>query len=156
MSDQFFTQTIELFKQFEEVDAIALGGSKVSEWHDAASDYDIYIYLNNELSEEKRRIALIQTCESVNLSRTHWGVHWDDCILRDGIPIEINYMRLDGTRENLRNHLEKHIAWGGYTTCTCFVAFNSKLLHDPHGLYAEMVKQFTMPYPEQLDRKSVV
>jgi hypothetical protein len=52
--------------------------------------------------------------------------------------------------------LEKHISWGsGYTTCFCYNVFHSKILYDPKGVYSDMVKLFTMPYPELL-RKNII
>ena len=41
MYDQFFNQSIELFQNLEEVDAIILGGSRASGYKDADLDYDV-------------------------------------------------------------------------------------------------------------------
>lgn len=155
MNEQIFSQTIELFQKFEEVDAIALGGSMASGRCDFTSDYDVYVYLNSELSIEKRKSALIQTCKTLGLGRTYWGANWDDCILNNGMPIELTYENINDTYKSLQNTLEKHIAWGGYTTCVCYVIFNSKVLYDPKGVYTKMVEHFTIPYPEQL-RKNII
>ena len=51
--------------------------------------------------------------------------------------------------------MEKYIAWSGYTTSVCFNVFNSTILYDQKSVYSEMVKRFTMPYPEPL-RKNIV
>jgi len=154
-SNKFFSQTIELLRNFDEVDAITLGGSKAFGWGDSASDFDVYVYLNSDLCAEKRRTAFSQTCKQIALDKRHWGAHWDYCVLNDGVPIEFTYMRLNDTQQSLENTLLKHIPWGGYTTCTCYMVFNAKVLYDPKGLYGDMVEQFTMPYPEQL-RKNIV
>ncbi len=155
MNDQFFSQTIELLKQFEEIDAIVLGGSRVTGKADSTSDYDVYVYLNSPLSKEKRETALRETCEQLGIGKTFWGADWDECILKSGVPIEVTYENLEDTKNNLQNTLEKHIAWDGYTTCTCYVVFNATVLYDPKGRYAQMIKHFTMPYPEQLRRNIV-
>ncbi len=155
MYEQIFNKTIDLFQKFEEVDAIILGGSRASGKYDSTSDYDVYVYLNNALSIEKRKSALSQTCNYMGLGKTCWGADWDECILNNGIPIEVTYENINVTRQSLSNTLEKHIAWDGYTTCVCYVVFNSKVLYDPKGLYSDMVKRFTKPYPEQL-RKNIV
>lgn len=155
MDNKLLAQTIEHLKNFEEVDAIALGGSRASDWFDDASDYDVYAFLNRDLPVEKRAPFLNETCKHADLGKTHWGVYWDDCVLRCGTPLEITYMSLDVTRQNLENHLVKHIAHGGYTTCVCFIVFNAIILHDPRGLYEQMKKRFSQPYPEQL-RKNII
>lgn len=155
MNDQLFNQTIYLFQQFEEVDAIVLGGSRASGKYDTSSDYDVYVYLNSTLSLEKRKSVLSQTCNYMGIGKTCWGSDWDECILNNGIPIEVTYENINDTRQGLSNTLEKHIAWDGYTTCVCYVIFNSKVLYDPKGLYSDMINRFTMPYPEQLRRNIV-
>ena len=47
----------QLFKELsllEEVEAIALGGSRAGENYDEKSDYDVYLYVNSPISEEKK------------------------------------------------------------------------------------------------------
>ena len=155
MGEQFFDKTIKLFEDFEEVDAIVLGGSRASDKYDAASDYDVYVYLNSDLSLEKRKSALEQTCKYMGLGKTHWGSKWDECILNSGIPIELTYENTKDTQESLNNTLKNHIAYDGYTTCVCYVVLNAVILYDPKGEYDRMVKQFTMPYPEEL-RQNII
>ena len=44
----------ELFNELgslEEVEAIALGGSRSTGRSDATSDYDVYVYINREIAE---------------------------------------------------------------------------------------------------------
>ena len=155
MYDQVFNQTIELLQKFDEVDAIILGGSRASGKYDSDSDYDLYVYLNNDLSMEKRKSVLIKTCKYMNLGKSYWGAYWDDCILNNDISIEFIYENIDNTKQSLNRALEKHIASDGFTTCLCYVVFNTIVLYDPKSLYRDMVNQFTMPYPEPL-RKNII
>ena len=154
MDNQYFIKAVELFKTFTEVDAITLGGSRATGRYDAGSDYDIYVYLNRDLDPEKRREALAQVCDYMEIDNQYFETE-DDCVLKDGIGFEIIYRTIDDIRESLTNTLVNHIAWGGYTTCICFNIFNSKILHDPHGLYEKMVADFTNPYPDEL-RKNII
>ncbi|MCL1877772.1 MAG: DUF4037 domain-containing protein [Defluviitaleaceae bacterium] len=155
MADKFFTKTIDHFKQFGEVDAIILGGSRVGDFSDADSDYDVYVFTDGRLGTEKRNAVFRDTCYCADLDRQHWGSHWDDCVLKSGLPLEITYWKLAATRENLTNHLQKHIPWNGFTTCVCNVVFTAEILHDPRGLFAELKNEFDMPYPEEL-RKNII
>ena len=51
----------QLFKELsllEEVEAIALGGSRAGENYDEKSDYDVYLYVNSPRSRsEERRVG---------------------------------------------------------------------------------------------------
>jgi predicted nucleotidyltransferase len=154
MRDQIFSQTIDLFRQFEEVDAIILGGSRATGKHDSDSDYDVYVYLNRELSAEKRSSALAQTCNYMEINNTYWEME-DDCTLSNGINIELIYRSIEDMTQSLVNTLENHNAQCGYTTCICYNIFTSQVLYDPKGLYSEMVERFIMPYPEPL-RQNII
>lgn len=49
----------QLFKELsllEEVEAIALGGSRAGVNYDEKSDYDVYLYVTSPVSEEKEKI----------------------------------------------------------------------------------------------------
>ncbi|MCL1844913.1 MAG: DUF4037 domain-containing protein [Defluviitaleaceae bacterium] len=155
MTDKFFTKTIEHFKSFPEVDAIILGGSRAGDFADSDSDYDVYAFVNGDISAKKRNSALRDTCYCADLDRRHWGGHWDDCVLKSGLPLEITYWNLAATRENLQNHLQKFIPWNGYTTCICHVVFNAKVLYDPKNLFADIKNEFDMPYPDEL-RENII
>ena len=39
----------------EQVEAIALGGSRAGECYDEKSDYDVYVYITSPIREETRR-----------------------------------------------------------------------------------------------------
>ena len=50
----------QLFKELsllEEVEAIALGGSRAGVNYDEKSDYDVYLYVTSPVSEEKRKYS---------------------------------------------------------------------------------------------------
>jgi hypothetical protein len=153
--DQYFLQTIENLKRFDEVDAIALGGSMASGMHDSDSDYDLYVYINEDIKPEQRKSVLSQTCKNAILGITFWGTCWDDCILKNSIPIELNYVNIADTQRSLHNILEKHTARLGNSTCACSIVFGSQLLYDHEGLYNEMVERYTAPFPEKL-RQNII
>ena len=55
----------QLFKELsllEEVEAIALGGSRAGVNYDEKSDYDVYLYVTSPVSEEKRKILNFYYC----------------------------------------------------------------------------------------------
>lgn len=47
-----------------QVEAIALGGSRAGESYDAASDYDVYVYVTAPVPEEVRRTLLAPSAPS--------------------------------------------------------------------------------------------
>lgn len=151
---KFFDQTINAFQKFEEVDSIVLGGSRSVNSNDENSDYDVYIYLNSWLDESKRRIILETTCSYLEINNTYWECE-DDCILNDGVRLEIIYRNLIDTDNSLSGTLLNHQANCGYSTCLCYNVFNAKILYDPQEKYRNLVKKYSFPYPQELKRNII-
>ena len=87
----------QLFKEislFEEVDAIALGGSRAGENYDEKSDYDVYLYVNSPISEEKRKNILKKFCSYMEIGNSFWEYE-DNCVLNNGIEIDILYRDME-------------------------------------------------------------
>lgn len=49
-----FNKLIKELSELQEVESIALGGSRANEVYDEKSDYDVYLYVNNPIKEEIR------------------------------------------------------------------------------------------------------
>ena len=52
------------FSQLEQVEAIALGGSRAGQDYDQNSDYDVYVYLNSPIESFLATIAPIWKLET--------------------------------------------------------------------------------------------
>ena len=60
----------ELYKEFsqlEQVEAIALGGSRAGQDYDQNSDYDVYVYLNSPINEAIRLNILNKYCSYIEI-----------------------------------------------------------------------------------------
>ena len=87
----------ELYKEFsqlEQVEAIALGGSRAGQNYDQNSDYDVYVYLNSPIDETIRQNILSKYCSYMEIGNQFWELE-DDCVLNNGIQIELIYRSLE-------------------------------------------------------------
>jgi len=150
----YFDKTIELFSKHAQIDAIVLGGSRATESNDEFSDYDLYIYLNSPLDPKIREEMLLQTSSVVHVGLMFWEEE-DHCVFNDGVGMEIMYRNIEDTRKDLQRVLVNYEASSGYTTCNCRTVLGGKILHDPRGLYRDMVEEFSMPYPSKL-RENII
>ena len=82
------------FSQLEQVEAIALGGSRAGQDYDQNSDYDVYVYLNSPIDEKTRQIILSNYCSYMEIGNQFWELE-DDCVLNNGIEIELIYRSLE-------------------------------------------------------------
>lgn len=147
----------ELFKklsELEQVEAIALGGSRSGEHFDENSDYDIYLYCNKKIPLEQRKLILSQYCTTMEIGNQFWEEE-DNCVLNNGIDIDILYRNLDEFEEDLANVVEKCQARNGYTTCMWYNLCTCKIIYDRDGCLQKAKDRFSVPYPQTL-RKNII
>jgi len=127
-SDKMFDRLIQEMSQFSEVEAIALGGSRATGTFDDKSDYDVYVYLYNDLAEDKRRELLDKYCKTMEYSNSFWELE-DDGVLNNEVEIEFIYRNLNDVKNGIQNVLEGNVGHG-YTTCFIDNVITMKILYD--------------------------
>ena len=150
MVNQLFSE----FADLEQVEAIALGGSRAGECYDEKSDYDVYVYITSPVSEETRRCILEKYCGYMEIGNQYWE-HEDNCVLKNHIDIDILYRDLDGFCEGVSDVAEKYQAQNGYTTCMWHNLLNCKIIYDKNGRLKKAKERFDIPYPDQL-RENII
>ena len=147
-------QLFHELSQLPQVDAIALGGSRAGEYYDQKSDYDVYVYCKEPVSEDVRKEILSRYCSYMEIGNHFWEYE-DNCVLNSGIDIDILYRDLDGFAEGIKRVVVQHQAQNGYTTCMWYNLINSRILFDRDGRLSQLQKRFTIPYPQEL-KKAIV
>lgn len=142
----------ELFNELsmlDEIEAIALGGSRAGDNYDEKSDYDVYLYCTGSVSEEKRREILSKYCSVMEIGNHFWEYE-DNCVLNNGIDIDILYRNLDDFSEDVASVVEKFNERNGYTTCMWHNLRTCKIIYDRDGRLDATKKRFDIPYPSKL------
>lgn len=132
-----------------QIEAIALGGSRAGEEYDEKSDYDVYLYCTSPVSEDVRRGILEKYCSYMEIGNHFWEYE-DNCVLNNGIDIDILYRELDGFAEGVASVAERFQAAGGYTTCMWHNLRTCRILYDRDGRLQAVKDRFSIPYPKQL------
>ncbi len=138
----------------DEVEALALGGSRASDSHDERSDYDLYVYCNPMPQVSARRQLLTRHCQYMEIDNRFWEPE-DDCTMRDGIDIDIVYRNLDAFAEGIRAVVDLHHPSNGYTTCNWHNLIRCRVLYDQDGRLRQLQKRYTVPYPHEL-RQNII
>jgi len=139
------------FSQLEQVEAIALGGSRAGQDYDQNSDYDVYVYLNASIDEATRLKILSKYCSHMEIGNQFWELE-DDCVLNNGIQIELIYRSLESFEQELNSTVFQYQAQNAYTTCMWHNLLHSKILYDPNGHYTSLQKAYQIPYPQELKK----
>ena len=142
----------QLFKEislFEEVDAIALGGSRAGENYDEKSDYDVYLYVNSPISEEKRKNILQKFCSYMEIGNSFWEYE-DNCVLNNGIEIDILYRDMEDFIKGIEKVVIKCQPSNSYTTCMWHNLVTCKIIYDKNGTLEKYKNKYSINYPKQL------
>ncbi|MBV8586553.1 MAG: DUF4037 domain-containing protein [Verrucomicrobia bacterium] len=135
-------------QQHPAVEAVALAGSE-SEFRDAYSDYDLYVYAREWVNPEFRRSILGGDAKRLELHRTFWEDE-DAWIDADGVKTEIMYRSCDWTENEIESRLDRHEASVGYTTAILFNIDRSQALFDRSGWLAQQKQRVSSPFPDGL------
>lgn len=150
-----FKLLIEDFSKHPLIEGILLAGSRATENIDIHSDYDIYIYSNEEIPLDFRKNIANKYFSYFELNNTTWEME-DQAYFKDSnIQIDIVYRNLNWIEEVLENIVFKHQASTGYTTCFWANIINSKILFDKNGKLQNLKNKYSIKYPEEL-RKNII
>jgi hypothetical protein len=143
-------ETVDSFSLLAEVDAIALGGSRVVGEADSFSDYDVYVYTSGVIPLDVRRTLAERYDALPEISNTWFGEEdsWTDTAC--GVAIELMYWKRGWIEAALRDVMEGHRASLGYSTTHWYTVRNSTLLFDRDGWFRGLQEAARRPYPEGL------
>ena len=150
MIEKLFEELSEL----PEVEAIALGGSRAGSNFDEKSDYDVYLYCNGTVDIETRREILSKYCEVMELGNHFWEYE-DNCVLKNGVDIDILYRNLDDFTNDVASVVEQCQERNGYTTCMWHNLHTCKVIYDENNRLTNAKKRFDVPYPAEL-KKNII
>ena len=136
------------------VEAIALGGSRAGQAYDKNSDYDVYVYTTELIEEEARKKILSQYCRYMEIGNHFWEYE-DNCVLNNGIDIDILYRNLNDFCKELEKVVIHCRPSNSYTTCMWHNLLHCNILYDKNGLLEKAQKSFNIPYPQQL-KKAII
>jgi len=142
----------QLFKKLETLDnveAIALGGSRAGELYDNKSDYDVYVYVTAPIDEKLRREILSEHCGYMEIGNHYWEYE-DNCVLNSGIDIDILYRNLDDFCRGIEAVVVQCQPSNAYTTCMWHNLLQCKILYDRDGRMGAAREKYDIPYPQEL------
>lgn len=135
--------------ELSQVKAIALGGSRATGRNDEKSDYDVYVYITDSISENDRRRILEKYCMYMEIGNAFWELE-DDVTLKNGIDMDIIYRNITDFENMVESVVIKCIPWNGYTTCMWHNLITSNVVVDKTGQLSALQEKYNIPYPKKL------
>ena len=146
----------DLFKIYDQVEVIILGGSRTSGISvDARSDIDLVVYTAQgdfPLAERKRIVERLGGASRASLGLTFWGNGdmWVDAA--SGIEVDVIYSTQQQIKSELERILVQHKPSGAYSTCEWHSVRTAQILFDRTGWFKQLQAWSDQPYPPQLRR----
>jgi hypothetical protein len=139
------------FASLLQVEAVALAGSRTSDFADESSDVDLYVYVSKDIPLEART-KIAAGAVRAEIGNTTWepGDEWIDG--EAGVPVDTMYRHVRWIEEQLDHVLLTHRASVGYSTCFWYNVLHSQPLFDRSGWFAQLQKRADQPYPPELRR----
>lgn len=140
------------FARLPYVAAVALAGSQGSQVSDRRSDFDMYVYTEQEVPPAWRADLARPHGSHIAIDNHYWetGDDWFDS--RVGAEIDIMYRAPQWIEEQLDRSLVHHEASTGFSTCFWFNVLHSSPLYDRDGWYQRLQDRARQPYPAALRR----
>lgn len=154
IEDKNLLALLEALKEIENIDCIALGGSRVSGNNDSMSDYDLYVYCNDEITYEERSKAITPHCSQAEICNHYWESE-DNCIMNNGIGVDIIYRQMKFAEFFTNMITENFKPMNGYSTCFWDNILNSEIIFDKSGKFSEFQKRINIPYSDEMSRKVI-
>jgi predicted nucleotidyltransferase len=139
------------FASLSQVEAVALAGSRTSEFADVASDVDLYVYVTGDIPlDERARIAAGSPRAEIGNATWEPGDEWIDAESRTSVDVMYRHARW--IEEQLDQVLVQHRASAGYSTCFWYNVLHSLVLFDRSGWFAGLQSRAGQAYPPELRR----
>jgi predicted nucleotidyltransferase len=143
-------QVIEDFSDLVQVKAVVIGGSARAGSRDELSDWDIYIFSDEEVPVTERRRIAERYSDRMEIDNRFWGAG-DEWYHRDsGVKYDLMFWDRQWLENELSGVIEKHNAKKGYTTCFWFTIMNAEIVYDPEKWFIHLQAKYDVPYPDGL------
>lgn len=150
INDETFKTIIDEFKQFPQVRAIAIAGSKKANTADKKSDIDVDIIVDGEIPVEERLKLVKKYSSNYEVGGEYFGPDDEFYVDKMGQQLDVVYADKNWMEDNVKNVWQNHNPSNGYTTCFLFTLKNCESICDKDGWLAGIKKQLATPYPQEL------
>jgi len=149
-NNKLLDEIVNEYSLLKEVEAIMLGGSRITDVIDAGSDYDIYIYQNSEIPVAKREKIAKKFADKMEINNQFWETG-DEWITRDSnTSVDIMYRSFQWMEDMLDWVVIKQKGCMGYTTCFWHNLITGKILYDKNGKGKKLQEKYNKEYSDKL------
>lgn len=156
MLENILKEISEEYSKINSVCAVVLSGSRASNLNDKLSDYDIYIYTDDEIPIDFRTQLAQKHSEVYEIDNRYFetGDEWE--LKNYPTCFDFMFRNPQWIKDQINNVWIKHNASLGYSTCFLYNVKHSKILYDKNNWFLDLQKQIEEnDYPEELQKNII-
>lgn len=148
--DERLDRIIKEFQKYEQVLAVAIGGSSAAQTDDTSSDIDIYVFVKHDISLEERNNFIPKYSSKYEIGGEYFG-SGDEFFVDDlGKQLDVMYWNVQWFESVVENVWIKHYPSNGYTTAFLYTLNNFKIVYDRENWLNNLQKTINSDYPKEL------
>ncbi len=137
------------------VKAVGIGGSRSAGSGDKTSDYDIYVFTEQEPSVEERLDIVRPISSKYEVGGDYFGPGDEYWVDSEDVEFDVMFFDTKWFEGIVNSVWLEGKAWNAYTTAFLYTLSNLEITYDPDNWLGNLKKTVCTPYPEKL-RENII
>lgn len=156
MTDKILDEILNEYKNFNNVYAIAVGGSTAAKTTDEISDIDIYIFVKSDIPISERNKIIKKYSSKYEIGGEYFGSGDEFWVDEINNQLDVMYWNIDWFNQIVKNVWCKHFPSNGYSTAFLYTLNNFKIIYDTCNWLKDLQDMIKTPYPMELKRNIIM
>ena len=157
--DNVLSEILNKFQHFEQVRAVAIGGSTRGEQktkrYDDMSDIDVYIFVDRDIDVKSREYIVNQYSSKSEVGGEYFGAGDEFWVDKMNKQLDVMYWSTDWFESVVKNVWQKHYPSNGYTTAFLFTLNNFEIIYDTDNWLKNLQESIKTEYPQELKQNII-
>ena len=148
--DNTFKEIIDEYQKYDEVKAIAIGGSSAGKSSDNMSDIDLYVFVKKDILLGNRENFIPKYSSKHEIGGEYFGSGDEYFVDKMNKQLDVMYWNVNWFEEIVDNVWVKHYPSNGYTTAFLFTLKNFEIIYDTDNWLKNLQDKVKGDYPKEL------
>ena len=148
-------EILNYYKQFSQVQAIALAGSTYASTSDNTSDIDVYVFLTDLIPLEQRNKFIKSISSNYEVGCEYFGSGDEYFVDSINQQIDCALWNIKWFEDIIDNVWNKHYPFNGYTTSFLYTLDICKIVYDPENWLQSLKDKINTEYPKNLKQNII-
>ena len=157
--EDVLNEILELYRKRDEVRAIAIGGSGVSNgrknYADKLSDIDVYVFVEKDIPLEIRQNFIPKYSKKYEIGGEYFGPGDEFFVDKLNKQLDVMYWNVNWFEGVTENIWIKHYPSNGYTTAFLFTLKNFEIMYDKNNWLKNLQDKVKTDFPQELKQNII-